>query len=695
MSYTIENGSYYKVGPYIIDKNQPVYPVVFGANGYDNSALRKSPVTCGVFQGDINKSIIRNPLLEILFYGRDKEYSFKIIQSIDNIPMETLDPDSDTIYPNGNIKIGTNELKLARFTGVSDEVEIDTLKNHYWHDLIYNPDTEDLILVGNGEQNILVSKDCGLSWNPVTYSAKPDNPFCLYQIRMFNDTLITIGEEWTEVIDGKNYYVGSDGELTLQNDSDMISEYDYDIATNPQIAIFTPTIHNNNGVAYIKTSDSTTPEWMKRPLPMSNCRSIIVSPDKLFLIPGDGSTAYYTKSELLNPDEWQTVTLPGNNRNYTGSYGNGKYVLFSIDNPNEFYYSLDGITWNSKTLPKQASWYCCEYIEHYVKSTDNGEETSSGFLIGSVNGYVGFIDANTLEYTQLYYKEDTHWYDIKKAKNLIMVVGGCGNEKRILVCSDDKLSNWMLKKSSIGAWHNVCYCTKNNSYVVVSYDGNDGGRAFIDYFVNFEDEDLMVSINTRMYIDGKECYNLPDDYILPQESGFNSIKFSTKVDGIGVKDFDTGSIIYANNYYQLLKHLFEVIHSYYYGANFINNFPSNTLTPFGDIDVDYKDSIPKPLIDFIGTYGNGKIQTFDDFINCCNSILCSEFPNIPNIASNNGLIDITRIPKNLLPIYGETETKTHDWVPGELVFKDNQETQNAADQMMIGVKAIMDLLSKR
>ena len=67
MPYTIENGSYYKVGPYIIDKNQPVYPVVFGANGYDNNALRKSPVTCGVFQGDINKSIIRNPLLEILF----------------------------------------------------------------------------------------------------------------------------------------------------------------------------------------------------------------------------------------------------------------------------------------------------------------------------------------------------------------------------------------------------------------------------------------------------------------------------------------------------------------------------------------------------------------------------------------------------------------------------------------------------
>ena len=37
--YIIENGSYYKAGPYIIDKN-PVYPVVFGANGYDNNALR-------------------------------------------------------------------------------------------------------------------------------------------------------------------------------------------------------------------------------------------------------------------------------------------------------------------------------------------------------------------------------------------------------------------------------------------------------------------------------------------------------------------------------------------------------------------------------------------------------------------------------------------------------------------------------
>ena len=53
------------------------------------------------------------------------------------------------------------------------------------------------------------------------------------------------------------------------------------------------------------------------------------------------------------------------------------------------------------------------------------------------------------------------------------------------------------------------------------------------------------------------------------------------------------------------------------------------------------------------------------------------------------------MPQNLLPIYGETEMKTHNWVPGELVFKDNQEMVNKADQMMIGIKAIMDLLSKR
>ena len=692
--YIIENGSYYKAGPYIIDKN-PVYPVVFGANGYDNNALRKSPVTCGIFQSDMNNSLIRNPLLEILFTGGDEEYSFKIIQSINNIPMETLEADSDTIYPNGNIKIGTNEVKFARFTGVSDEIEIDTLKNHYWHDLIYDPNTGNLILVGNGNQNILVSTDCGLSWKPVTYSAKPDNLFCLYQAKIFQDVIVTIGEEWTDVIDGQNYYVDSTGSLKLQNDSDMLEEYDYFTATHTQSAIFTPTIHNNVGVAYIKVNNPDELNWVKKPLPMSNCRSIIVSPDKLFLIPGDGSIAYYTENKLLDPDDWKTITLPGNNRNYTGGYGNGTYVLFSIDNPNEFYYSTDGLTWNTKPLSKQASWYCCDYIEQYVKSTDNGEEISCGFLIGSVNGYIGFIDANTFEYTQLYYKEDTHWYDIKKAKNMIMVVGGCGDEKRIAVCSDDKLSGWMLKKSSIGAWHNVCYCPRNNSYVVVSYDGNDGGRAFIDYFTDLENEDLVVSINTRMYIDGQECYNLPDDYIIPQESGFNSIKFSTKVNDIGVKDFNTGSIIRADNYYQLVKHLFEVLHSYYYGAMFINEFPINNTTPFGNIDTDYKDHIPKAFIDFIGTYGNGKIQTFDDFLNICNSMLCTEFPNILNILSDNNLIDITNIPQNLLPIYGETEMKTHNWVPGELVFKDNQEMVNKADQMMIGIKAIMDLLSKR
>ena len=76
-------------------------------------------------------------------------------------------------------------------------------------------------------------------------------------------------------------------------------------------------------------------------------------------------------------------------------------------------------------------------------------------------------------------------------------------------------------------------------------------------------------------------------------------------------------------------------------------------------------------------------------------MLCTEFPNILNILSDNNLIDITNIPQNLLPIYGETEMKTHNWVPGELVFKDNQEMVNKADQMMIGIKAIMDLLSKR
>lgn len=698
--YVLQNGTSYIAGPYIIDQN-PIYPVVFGANGYDNKAVRTSPITCGVFQGDMDTSLIRNPLLEILFTGGDDEYSFKIIQSIDNIPMETLEPDSDTIYPQGNIKLNSQELRFARFTGVSDEIDIETLKNHYWHDLIYDPQTKNLILVGNGEHNILVSTNYGLSWKPAPYSTPSTNSFCLYQIKAFQDVMVTVGEEWTPVIQGQNYYVDNDGTLKLKNDSDMIKEYDYFTATDVQSAIFTPTIHNKVGVAYIKDTNSPEAKWEKKSLPMSNCRSIIVSPDKLLLIPGDGSIAYYTENKLLDPNDWVTINLPGNNRNYTGAYGDGKYVLFSIDNHTEFYYSTDGINWTAKPINQKASWYCCEYVEKYVYSEDqSGEKFSSGFLIGSVNGYVGFIDSNTLEYCQLYYKEDTHWYDIKKSDNMIMIVGGCGDEKRILVCSDNKIKEWMLKKSSIGAWHNVCFCPVNKSFIVVSYDGNDGGRAFIDYFINLENEDVITSINTRLYTTKNgthkiECYNLPDDYILPQESGFNSIKFSTKVGGIGVKEFDTGSVIYADNYYLLIKHLFEVIQSYYYGVMFNDHLPINDITPYGDVETDHRDKIPKAFIDFIGTYGNGSEKTFNDFLQICHSLLTIEFFNIITMALDKGLIDTNGMPQQLYPIYGNNIMTTHNWVPGELVFKDNQETPNKADQMMIGLKAIMDLLSKR
>ena len=639
-------------------------PLIFGADYFKND-IRECPAICAELQPSIRNDNGRNPLLVSKFFDNNGEYDYKFILTLDNIVMETIDKECDNIYPNGPST--GSEYKLMRFLGLSDDIDVDDVSDKYWHDLIItNQNT--LIMVGNrGNDKILRSVDNGITWSPI--SGISDNT-CLYSICQKDGILYAVGEKWTSVIENKNYYLDGDGNFSLQSDSDMLQITE---GLNGNCLIFTPTIHNNTNVIAISEDDGLT--WTETEISIfSHVRHINCNNNFLWALTGDGNGIFYKSEDGIN---WTTETMPGTMRCYTStSDEDGNIVIVSIDKTDDqkFYWRrADSGDWYSIDC-ESGYWYNIDY-----------NRISRKFAVCSLDGSIMSIKnvSNAIETTYpvaeiVFNTPQSQWYRIKCSSNGTLAIGGCGDKFRLAFCPHSDLNSWTLKKCSLRAFHNLTYINSVKGFLAMSYVGEEGGAAFINYLITSEGK-KDIDINVRYYKDGIECYNLPED-ILPQENGFNSIRISDSLIGKTEKDYNRSSIIYAENYMVVSQYIISLLSAY-----LNNHIPSE-----GQEIVNTLLRTTPQRGDFLGTYERDE-ETITTYLTSCKYCVDLLDTEIQKYVTG-------QIPSFLLPFYGLKSLLTYDgYNPGDVVYKDDTYPQSVLDNIdkfVLGLNSIINMLSK-
>ena len=646
----ITNDKIYKI------KSSIQEPLVFGADYFPTSSdgtnwNRNCPAICADLQPSLSSSNGRSPLLVAKFFNNYSEFDYKFILTAHGTIMETIDSDSDNIYPKG--LSNKEEYRLLRFLGLTDNIDIDGISDKYWHDLICTKNNT-LVMVGNrGEDKILRSTNNGIDWLPIKGIS---NNACLYSICERNGVLYSIGERWTPMQNGSNYYLDNDGNMTLKKDSEM------NIAGS--VRVFTPTIHNNENIVTISRNDGLT--WTEHVInSFEDIRHINANSDMIWALSGNGNGKFYKST---NGIDWTTETLPGNNRCYTSCSDNlGNIVILSIDNINNqtLYLRKSSGQWQELPCPS-GCWYSIDY-----------NPKAKSYIACSLDGKIMTIDKEF----NCHVKKTTniYWYKIKYGEYGNLAIGGYGDKFRIAFCPNHELNSWVLKKSPIKAYHNLTYIPSVNGFMATSYEGQEGGIALINYLRRHLNEDLDLNISIRYYnTNGKECYNLPES-ILPHEEGFNAIRISSKLDNVSESSYDRGQIIYANNYQVVTDYLIKLLNAY--TSNYqtglktdISQFISRLIqaTPLKDAFIGTYEINASNLIKYLETCKEG-IEILDGYI--------------------KGYVTGT-IPEFLLPFYGLKNLLSFDrYVKGNIVYKDAILTGNI-DKTVLGLNGIIDMLAK-
>ncbi len=114
--------------------------------------------------------------------------------------------------------------------------------------------------------------------------------------------------------------------------------------------------NSTTGYAYVLTS--TTPTWNTGTMPSGNKSPTVRANDRYYVTRyEDSSTAFYS----TNGTSWSTATLPSTKNWSPVSYGASKYVSIACQGAagatsNSAAYSSDGVTWTATTLPSTAYW---------------------------------------------------------------------------------------------------------------------------------------------------------------------------------------------------------------------------------------------------------------------------------------------------------------------------------------------------
>lgn len=607
-------------------------------------------------------------LLKVLFYpNENKKFGYKFSLSVNGVQVESITQDSENIYPRGEIdSIPSTEIRLMRFLGLSEGDSFQTRTNSYWHDLTAFGNK--FIATGNrGTKNPIISSTDGENWEHVDSSGAHD---CWYSAAAdgANGKIMAVGHSWTSYNQDKAYFYDEDGNSTYENITNMVNTMIQDPGDH---LIFSPTRASN---VYFRHSIDNGNNWTSAlQSGASICHKVIYGNDgvdRILVFPSDGVSThiymYLTESNFTSAGIWN---LPEPARIHCACCNDqGRWLAMSIDKDStqRMYTRLQG-DFTSVPSP-EGIWY-------------NMIPYQDGFLACSLDGKIARINSD-LSYEIIFQSEDTleQWYDLAWGDNTLIVIGGSPESNLRMLVSYD-LESWIHISTDKKAWHSIIYDDKildAPTFIVFSYDGNEGGVSKQNYLSMLEEEDF-ITINTRYYttINGvqTEVWGRSDAPLI-QEDGFRALQVKSEHDGVSMDSFKQNSIIYAKNYEMISDYVVGIIYSYCNGSptpqllDSINSLRSSTPTPE----------------DLIGTYQRNNLSLLTYLTALQGGLHQLELYLLSEVDSN--------IPTILTPFKGKLSELTFDtFVPNELVLQDEVSETNY-NQIVLGKNGILDMLSR-
>lgn len=660
MSTIIKNGSAIGSSKYTI-KSGVRTPTILGTSTMEGT-IEVSPGIQLKLQKEI--ALSEFPLLKVIFYPNEvNSYSYKFLLSINGVQTETINPESENIYPNGVIdSINVPEIRLMRFLGVSDGDTFQTQADSYWHDLL--PFNGKFFAVGNrGSKNAIIGSLDGKNWS---YASSAASAYCWYRITGNKNSghLLAVGHNWTAYNPEKAYFYDEDGNSSYENIANMVNTT---IQEPGDHLIFSPTKQSqlhfsyslDNGNIWNSSQFSSSPDM----------RTAVYGDERYMIFPSGGVTTGYMISEENFFNSVGVYSLPEPARIYCAAFNDSRWLAMQIDKveSQKMFTATTGSPFVVEPSPS-GSWY-------------NMIPYKDGFLACSLDGKIAKINAD-LSFEIIFESEDSmeQWYDLAWGDNTLIVVGGSPeNNFRMLITHD--LESWIHISTEKRAWHSIIYddtVTDSPTFITFSYDGNEGGVYKQNYISGLEDDDF-ITINTRYYkqVNGvqTEVWGLSNTPLI-QEDGFRAIQVKSEHKNVNEDSFKPDSIIYANNYKMVTDHLVGLIYSYY------NGYPDVAMLD----DIQSLKTATPTETDFIGTYERTNL-TITNYLTSL--LVCLQRLEIYLLSGVDG-----NIPTILTPFRGKLGSLTFDsFVPNELVLQDKTQEMNY-NQILLGKDGILDMLSR-
>jgi hypothetical protein len=252
----------------------------------------------------------------------------------------TIAPDNWLSVVHGNgvfIAVGPMDSILKSVDGIYWTQVYPGIGSGSWSGIAYGNGT--FVIINNQNDNLLYSTDNGATWN-MSYTPTENRA-----ITFGGGVFVVVG------VDGSTCYSSNGYNWTHGGPTSYIGYMDtVRITYHNNLFMIVTSVYPHGWVS----SDGGQNWITTSPLPGGVLQyRTLVGGNSLFILAASpmSNTVYYTS----NGSSWSSATLPGTGNWETGAFGGGAFYLFSIFD-NQVATSSDGVNWTFLTLPSMASW---------------------------------------------------------------------------------------------------------------------------------------------------------------------------------------------------------------------------------------------------------------------------------------------------------------------------------------------------